>query len=89
VCNVRDGASVTTALSDGFVMAYFSDGKGSFNKNKHYAADNVHVVAMNRATTTTPKDPATGTFNGCPAPTSCWIPQLSNGQEWFPLDTKN
>jgi hypothetical protein len=68
-------------------MAYYSDGKGSFGKSKHYAADKVHLVAMNRATTTTEKDAATGTFNGCPAPTSCWIPQLISGQEWFALPT--
>jgi len=66
-------------------MAYFSDGTGSFSKGKHYAVDNVHLVAMNRATTATPQDAATKTFNGCPAPTSCWIPQLVDGKEWFPV----
>ena len=39
---------------------------------------------LNAATTSTPKD-ANGLYNGCPAPVNCWIPQVVDGQEWFPI----
>ena len=34
----------------------------------------------------TPKD-ANGLFNGCPIPANCFIPQVFNGTEWFPIKT--
>jgi hypothetical protein len=64
--------------------AYLSDGQGSLRKGKHYFADNVHLVTLNPATAQTAKD-ANGLFNGCPAPVPCFIPQLVDGKEWFPL----
>lgn len=63
---------------------YLSGGKGSFGKDKHYLADNVHLVVLNPANTQTPRD-ANGLFNGCPAPVNCWVPQLVDGKEWFPI----
>jgi hypothetical protein len=64
--------------------AYLSNGQGSFGKGKHYFADNIHLVTLVGANTQTAKD-ANGLFNGCPAPTSCFIPQLIDGKEWFPV----
>jgi hypothetical protein len=65
-------------------MIYASDGEGSYSKSKHYYADKVHLVVLNSANAQTAKD-ANGTFNGCPAPVNCWIPQLVNGEEWFAI----
>jgi len=65
-------------------MIYASDGEGSYTKKKHYYADNVHLVVLNSANAQTEKA-ANGTFNGCPAPVNCWVPQLVNGEEWFPI----
>jgi hypothetical protein len=64
---------------------YMSGGEGSYSKTKPYYADNLHLVVLNQANAQTPKD-ANGTFNGCPAPVNCWVPQLVNGQEWFPIN---
>jgi hypothetical protein len=64
--------------------AGLSDGDVGFGKNKQYAAKNLHVMKLQGATTDTPKD-ANGLFNGCPAPVNCWIPQLTEGKEWFPI----
>lgn len=64
--------------------SYLSDGEGGFAKNKHYFANNVHVVTLNAANAQTPVD-ANGLFNGCPAPVNCWVPVLAaDGKEWFP-----
>lgn len=65
--------------------AYMSDGAGSFKPRKPYYASDVHVVTFNPTTAQTPKDPNGTTFNGCPAPVSCWVPQLVDGKEWFPI----
>jgi hypothetical protein len=67
--------------------AYLSGGEGSLGKNKHYFADQVHLVTLNPAGTDTPKD-ANGLFNGCPAPVPCFVPQLVDGEEWFPVSQK-
>ena len=64
--------------------AYLSNGQGSFGKNKRYFADNIHLVNLVGANAQTAKD-AKGLFNGCPAPTSCFIPELVDGKEWFPV----
>lgn len=64
--------------------AYMSDGEGAFGKRKPYFATNVHAVTFNPASAQTAKD-ANGTFNGCPAPVNCWVPQLVDGREWFPV----
>lgn len=64
--------------------SYLSDDEGGFAKNKHYFANNVHVVTLNAANAQTPVD-ANGLFNGCPAPVNCWVPVLAaDGKEWFP-----
>jgi len=64
-------------------MAGMSGGEGGFAKNKPYMAKQVHLVTMNQASATTPKD-ANGTYNGCPLPINCFVPQLINGREWYP-----
>jgi hypothetical protein len=64
--------------------AYMSNGEGQFTKKKPYYATQVHVETLNTANGDTPKD-ANGLFNGCPAPVNCWVPQLVDGQEWFPV----
>lgn len=66
-------------------MIYASNGEGSYSKKKHYYADNIHLVTLNSANAQTAKD-ANGTFNGCPAPVNCWVPQIVAGQEWFPIN---
>ena len=63
---------------------YLSNGEGTLAKNKRYFADNIHLVTLVGANAQTPKD-AKGLFNGCPAPTSCFIPELVDGKEWFPV----
>lgn len=67
--------------------AYLSDGEGGFAKDKHYFANKVHVVTLNGANAQTQAD-AKGLFNGCPAPTNCWVPQVIDGEEWFPISAK-
>lgn len=64
--------------------AYMSDGKGGFADGKPYFANDVHLQRLTVATASTPKD-ANGTYNGCPQPTNCFIPQLVDGREWFPI----
>ena len=68
--------------------AYMSNGEGQFTKTKPYYATQVHVQNLATATGTTPKDANGVTFNGCPVPVNCWIPQLVNNQEWYPVVTK-
>jgi hypothetical protein len=65
-------------------MAYGSDGKGGYGKNKPYLPSKAHVVELVAASPDTPAD-ANGLFNGCPIPANCWVPVEVNGQEWFPI----
>jgi len=65
--------------------AYMSNGEGGFAKNKPYFVNQVHLQVLTAAGASTPKDSNGITFNGCPAPTNCWVPQLVGGQEWFPI----
>jgi hypothetical protein len=88
------GKKPTTAkLYDSFLeitkapAAYISGGEGGFGKNKPYFATRVHLETIQAAALSTAKDPATGLYNGCPAPVTCWIPVLVDGQEWFPVST--
>jgi hypothetical protein len=82
----------TDKLYDAFLTiknspaAYMSNGKGGFAKNHPYFANAVHLELLNQANTQTPKD-ANGLYNGCPAPVNCWVPQLINGTEWFPVQS--
>jgi hypothetical protein len=64
-------------------MAYMSDGKGGYGKNKPYMADKIHMVSLHVASADTPKD-ANGLYNGCPLPINCWVPMEVDGQEWYP-----
>lgn len=66
--------------------AYMSNGEGQFAKGKQYYANQIHVQTLNTANANTPKD-ANGLFNGNPAPVNAWVPQLIDGQEWFPVKT--
>jgi hypothetical protein len=68
--------------------AYFSDGQGGFGKKKPYFAEYVHLQVLNGANADTARDANGVTFNGCPAPSNCWIPQLVDGEEWFPVSAK-
>ncbi|MFA5885640.1 MAG: hypothetical protein WDA60_17450 [Acidimicrobiia bacterium] len=65
--------------------AYMSNGEGQFAKNKPYYATQVHIENLNNASANVPKDANGVTFNGCPAPVNCWVPQSVDGQEWFPV----
>jgi hypothetical protein len=64
--------------------AYMSNGEGQFTKKKPFYATQVHLQTLNTAGADTPKA-ANGTWNGCPAPVNCWVPQLVDGEEWFPI----
>jgi hypothetical protein len=68
--------------------AYMSNGEGQFTKTKPYYATQVHVENLATASASTAKDANGVTFNGCPAPVNCWIPQLVNNQEWYPVVQK-
>jgi hypothetical protein len=63
--------------------ASLSGGEGGFGANKPYFAKQVHVVVLNQALNA-PQDANGVTYNGCPMPISCFVPQLVNGREWFP-----
>ena len=63
--------------------AYMSDGEGELAKGKPYFANKVHLQKLVLADTKTPKSP-NGTYNGCPQPTNCFVPQVVDGTEWFP-----
>ena len=65
--------------------AYMSNGEGQFAKGKPYYATQVHVENLATASGSTPKDANGVTFNGCPVPVNCFVPQLVDGQEWFPV----
>ena len=65
-------------------FAYESDGEGAFGKNKNYYATKMHLETIQNVPTGTAKDPATGLYNGCPAPRTCFIPVLINGQGVVP-----
>jgi len=67
--------------------AYMSGGAGGFAKGKPYFANTVHLETLVAASPDTAKD-ANGLFNGRPAPVNCWVLQLVNGQEWFPIVNK-
>ena len=63
--------------------AYMSGGEGELTKGKPYFATKVHLQKLVLADTKTPRSP-NGTYNGCPQPTNCFVPQLVDGTEWFP-----
>ena len=68
--------------------AYMSNGEGQFAKGKPFYATQVHVENLQTASGTTPKDANGVTFNGCPVPVNCWVPQPIDGQEWTPITRK-
>ncbi len=68
--------------------AYLSQGEGGFGKKKlYYSGLEMHFTTVSVANADTPED-ANGLFNGCSIPAPCWIPQLIDGQEWFPISGK-
>jgi hypothetical protein len=62
-------------------VALASDGQGTLKPDKSFLADFVHSVKLTAATAETPKG-ADGTYNGCPAPVTCWVP---TSDRWFPI----
>ena len=60
------------AISEGPV-ALASDGMGGFAEGKTYFANFMQPVTINIVTAEEPVD-ANGTYKGCPAPVTCWIP---------------
>jgi hypothetical protein len=65
--------------------AHMSAGTGGYAKNKLYFPTKAEVAELHYADKDTPKDATTGLYNGCTAPTSCWVPKVYNGTQWFPL----
>jgi hypothetical protein len=68
-------------------MAYMSGGTGGFGKNKPYLATQVHLETMSAVPAGTPLDANGKTYNGCPVPKHCFVPQVIDGQEWFAADS--
>jgi hypothetical protein len=62
-------------------VALASDGKGTLAQGKTYLTDFVHSVKLTAASLETPKS-ASGTYNGCPAPVTCWVPTADT---WYPV----
>ena len=67
-------------------MAYGSEGEGGYGKNKPYLPTKAQVAVLHYAKSDTPKD-ANGLYNGCPLPTTCFVPKTFGTQQWFPLPT--
>jgi hypothetical protein len=61
-----------------------SDGSGGLSKKKLFAPTKMHLEVLSAANADTPQD-ANGLYNGCPIPMNCWVPQIIDGQEWFPI----
>ena len=63
-------------------QAFRSNGEGAFGPDKNYYSTQMQAVRFQ----VTPNDTsrgADGSFDGCPAPTNCWIPVTG---EWFAID---
>lgn len=54
-------------------VAKASEGTGSTAPGKTWVADNLHTVVLTQVAADTPRGDD-GTFDGCAAPVSCWIP---------------
>jgi hypothetical protein len=63
-----------------------SDGTGGFAKDKLYFPKKAQVVELHYADKDTPKDAASGLYNGCNTPASCWVPKVYGSKQWFPLN---
>ena len=63
-------------------MAFASNGEGAFADGKNYYSTQMHAVAFTIVSDDTPRGDD-GTFNGCPAPTNCWI---SVGDSWISIE---
>lgn len=70
-------------------MAYMSGGQGGFGKNKPYMATQVHLETMSPASGSTALDASGVTYNGCPLPVNCFVPQVVDGQEWLVAKASN
>jgi hypothetical protein len=66
--------------------AHMSDGTGGFAKDKLYFPKKAQVVELHYADKDTPKDAASGLYNGCNTPASCWVPKVYGSKQWFPLN---
>lgn len=58
-------------------IAGASNGQGTLATGKPFAADFVHQVKLTAVPAGTAKS-ANGTYNGCPAPVTCWVPVTDN-----------
>ena len=62
--------------------AQVSNGEGAFGSNKNYYATQMWQVEFRVVSADTPRG-TDGKFNGCPAPTNCWIPVTG---QWFNIE---
>ncbi len=62
--------------------AQISKGEGAFGKEKNFFSTYMWQVEFRIVPASTPRG-SDGTFNGCPAPTNCWVPV--SGQ-WFSIE---
>jgi len=62
--------------------AQISNGEGAFGEDKNFFSTNMWQVEFRIVPSDTPRG-SDGTFNGCPAPTNCWVPV--SGQ-WFSIE---
>ena len=62
--------------------AQMSKGEGAFGEDKNFFSTHMWQVEFRIVPADTPRGPD-GKFNGCPAPTNCWVPV--SGQ-WFSIE---
>ncbi len=63
--------------------AFNSNGEGTFGPEKNFFATQLWAVEFRLADAETPRG-EDGTFNGCPAPTNCWVPVTG---EWQAIES--
>ena len=63
-------------------QAFRSNGEGAFGPGKNYYSTQMQAVRFQVTASDTSRG-ADGSFDGCPAPTNCWIPVTG---EWFVIE---
>ena len=62
-------------------QAFRSNGEGAFGDGKNYYSTQMWAAQFTLVDAETPRG-EDGTYNGCPAPTNCWIPVTG---DWFEI----
>ncbi|HJM27690.1 MAG TPA: ABC transporter substrate-binding protein [Acidimicrobiales bacterium] len=77
----RDSFAAALKTYSGFA-ATMSNGEGAFGPDKNYYSTQMWQVEFRVVSKDTPRGDD-GKFNGCPAPTNCWIPVTGT---WFNIE---